>query len=111
VKRPAREPEAVAAPLRRPAVLTALAVAAIAGVAWLAGRSPAEPAPAAVVKAPAPANGIQASSWSGAAAPVPPPEAASTEFVPSPLDEERDQRAAEARERWQNLDIAVSPNR
>lgn len=111
MKRPAREPEAAAAPLRRPAVLTALAVAAIAGVAWLAGRTPAGPAPAPAAKASAPAAAIVESSWSGTAMPVPPPDTSPTEVAASPLDEEREQRAAEARERWQNLDIAVSPNR
>jgi hypothetical protein len=100
-------------PLARKAGGVGLAVAAVAVAAWaMTGQTDAAPA-AVVAKAAPPAFTLHKSSWGDAPRTEPTAPASDAGFTPAnPQDDEKKkQRAEQARELWQNLDIAVSTER
>ena len=100
-----------ATPLRRRAVGVGLAFAAIAVVAWAMAGRPEAVAPAAVVASTPPAFQVLESSWGAAPTAAQPSVAVDPGFTPAVQRDDEARRVAEARERWQNLDIAVSTER
>jgi hypothetical protein len=98
-------------PLRRKAVGVGLAFAAIAVVAWAMAGRPEAVAPAAVVASTPPAFQVLESSWGAAPTAAQPSVAVDPGFTPAVQRDDEARRVAEARERWQNLDIAVSTER
>ncbi|MBM3963425.1 MAG: hypothetical protein FJ306_16250 [Planctomycetes bacterium] len=98
-------------PLRRKAVGVGLSFAAIAVVAWAMAGRPEAAAPAAVVAAAPPAFQVLESSWGAAPTAAQPEVAVEPGFTPAVQRDDEAHRFAEARERWQNLDIAVSTER
>jgi hypothetical protein len=101
-----------ATPLRRRAVGVGLALAAITVVAWAMVGRPEAAAPAAVAAAAAPpAFQLRESSWGAAPRADQPKVEVDLGFTPAVQRDDEARRVAEARERWQNLDIAVSTER
>ena len=99
-------------PLRRKALGAGLAIAAIVVVAIAVSGEPEAMAPAAVVATAPPAFKVIKSSWGEApGAEAPPAAAPDAAFTPTAKQDDEARRAAEARERWQNLDIAVTTER
>ncbi|MCA3010513.1 MAG: hypothetical protein INH34_19220 [Phycisphaerales bacterium] len=97
--------------LGRKALGVGLAIAAIAVVAWAMVGRPEAVAPAAVVAAAPPAFQVLESSWGAAPTATQPEIPVDPGFTPAVQRDDEARRVAEARERWQNLDIAVSTER
>lgn len=100
-----------ATPLGRKAIGVGLAFTAIAIVAWAMAGRPEAVAPAAVVAAAPPSFQVLERSWGTAPTAAQPSVAVDQGFTPSVQRDDEARRVAEARERWQNLDIAVSTER
>lgn len=108
MKRRLETSDSTVSPLRRKAVGVGLAVAAIAVAAWAMSDEPEAIAVSALAAAPPPSFVLHKSSWSEAPAAEQPAAAPQAGFTPALKRDDEAKRLEEARERWQNLDIAVT---
>lgn len=112
MKRRIEQPAEATSPMRRKALGVGLAIAAITVVAIAISGEPEAKAPASVVQAAPPAFKLIKSSWGEApVAEAQPGAAPAAGFTPTAREDDEARRSAEARERWQNLDIAVTTER